>query len=177
MRVFWGKGFEATSLTDLTDAMGINRPSLYAAYGNKQELFRKALERYLDGPSSHFLRSLEAPTARLVAEVYLGGVVSLLCDPDCPGGCLWIRAAITLGDSAPEMKAEIIRQRAEGEALMQQRFERAQAEGDLSRTHEAGALARLLLSIGFGMGLQAACGAGRAELEKTRDLALTIWPK
>ena len=71
MMVFWHKGYDGASLTDLTDAMGINRPSLYAAYGNKEQLFRKALDRYGEGPASYFAEALEEPTARKVIEKLL----------------------------------------------------------------------------------------------------------
>src|SRR5437667_7843838 len=73
LEVFWRKGYEGTSLPDLTRAMGINRPSLYAAFGNKEELFRKALDRYVQGPAGYVRQALNEPTARAVAERLLGG--------------------------------------------------------------------------------------------------------
>ena len=84
MTVFWSKGYEGTSLSDLTAAMGINRPSLYAAFGNKQELFRKALERYGEGPSSYEREALAHPSAREVAEGLLRGAADIQTDPTLP---------------------------------------------------------------------------------------------
>src|SRR5580658_1011467 len=81
MRVFWRKGYLGTSLSDLTDAMGINRPSLYAAFGNKESLFHKVLERYAEGPSVYLSEALRAPNARAVIERLFHGVVDLLTDP------------------------------------------------------------------------------------------------
>src|ERR1700747_1473227 len=81
MKVFWQKGYESTSLTDLTEAMGINRPSLYAAFGDKEALFRKALDRYNDGPAAYVREALEEPTARAVVEARLRGAVDQLSSP------------------------------------------------------------------------------------------------
>jgi AcrR family transcriptional regulator len=88
MTLFWSKGYDGTSLSDLTEAMGINRPSLYAAYGNKQELFRKALERYGEGPSAYEREALAQPTARMVAEGLLRGAADVQTDPD-PQQVVW----------------------------------------------------------------------------------------
>src|SRR3954467_8904044 len=85
LEVFWRKGYEGASLPDLTRAMGINRPSLYAAFGNKQELFRRALDRYCDGPGGAFVRAaLDAPTARTVAERMLRGAAEVQASPRGP---------------------------------------------------------------------------------------------
>src|SRR6187431_311201 len=98
--VFWRKGYEGASLSDLTEAMGINRPSLYAAFGNKEELFRKALDRYGEGPASYVAQALAEPTARLVIEKLLTAGASLLGDPKNPRGCLAVQAALCCGDEA-----------------------------------------------------------------------------
>lgn len=83
MRVFWEQGYEGASLTDLTGAMGITRTSMYAAFGNKEDLFRKALERYEEGPASYVARALREPTAREVATAFLKGAVQVSTRPDC----------------------------------------------------------------------------------------------
>src|SRR5579859_5199475 len=93
MRVFWQKGYEGASLSDLTEAMGINRPSLYAAFGNKEELFRKALDRYRNGPAGYVRESLDAPTARAVVKRLLTGAADMITDPRNPPGCLMVQAA------------------------------------------------------------------------------------
>src|SRR5947207_13461768 len=91
LKVFWRKGYEGASLPDLTAAMGINRPSLYAAFGNKEELFRKVIARYVDGPASFVRKALEAPTARVAAERLLSGAIALVTDPRNPRGCLLVQ--------------------------------------------------------------------------------------
>src|SRR5580658_4662785 len=88
LQVFWRQGYEGSSLADLTQAMGINPPSLYAAFGNKAGLFRETLDRYTDGPAGYVRTALEAPTARAVAERLLQGAIDLLSDERHPRGCL-----------------------------------------------------------------------------------------
>src|SRR5215203_5543280 len=90
MVVFWSKGYEGTSIPDLTAAIGINRPSLYAAFGNKENLFRKVLDRYRTDPASYVNRAVERTTVGEVLEGLLYGVVDLVTDPSRPGGCLFV---------------------------------------------------------------------------------------
>src|SRR5687767_6665585 len=92
--VFWRKGYEGASLSELTKAMGINRPSLYAAFGDKKALFRKALDRYMEGPAAYVREALNEPTARAVVERLLGGAADLLTDPRTPQGCLTVQSAL-----------------------------------------------------------------------------------
>src|ERR1700724_4481395 len=90
LHVFWRKGYEGTSLSDLTNAVGVNRPSLYAAFGDKKALFRKALDRYLTGPALYTQEALKEPTARAVVERLLLGAADLNAAPCNPGGCLMV---------------------------------------------------------------------------------------
>src|SRR5438093_7941762 len=94
LQLFWQKGYEGTSLSDLTEAMGINRPSLYAAFGNKEALFRKALDRYAHGPASYVREALNEPTARAVVERLLRATADALRDPRTPPGCLAVQGAL-----------------------------------------------------------------------------------
>src|ERR1700692_3383022 len=88
LQVFWRKGYEGASVSDLTKAVGINRPSLYAAFGDKKALFRRALDRYLTGPAAYTQEALKEPTARAVVERLLQGAAGLDAAPRNPGGCL-----------------------------------------------------------------------------------------
>src|SRR5579859_3096090 len=94
LAVFWRKGYEGASLPDLTEAMGINRPSLYAAFGNKEDLFHLALDRYAEGPGAFVQKALEERDARTVAERLLCGAVLLVTDPRRPHGCLLVHGAL-----------------------------------------------------------------------------------
>ena len=177
LQVFWHKGYEGTSLSDLTEAMGINRPSLYAAFGNKEALFRKALDRYTDGPAGYFRKALQEPTARAVAERLLHEAVVLLTDPRTPGGCLMVQGALSCGESADHIRQELASRRAAGEAAMRQRFKRARLEGDLPEDSDPAALARFLATVIHGMSVEAASGAGRKELLSVIQTALRAWPE
>lgn len=176
LKVFWRKGFEGTSLLDLTEAMGINRPSLYAAFGNKEELFRRAMERYLEGPAGHIREALAEPTARAVAERILRGTVELLAHPRNPRGCFMVQGALACGQAGDAVRKEMAKERAKAEADLQTRFERAQAEGDLPADCDAGGLARFLTAVNFGISVQAAGGAKRDQLERVVEIAMRAWP-
>ena len=177
MHVFWQKGYEGTSLTDLTDAMGINRPSLYAAFGNKEELFRKAFTRYIAGPAAVVGRALEEPKARRVVEKMLEGSIALLTCPENPGGCLLVQSALSCGDSAEPVRQELVTLRREGELALRERLTRAKADGDLPGDADPADLARYIVTVIHGMSVQAAGGARRPELERVAALALKAWPK
>jgi AcrR family transcriptional regulator len=176
LQVFWRKGYEGTSLSDLTKAMGINRPSLYAAFGNKANLFRQALDRYAEGPAAYTHKALNEPTARAVAERLLGGVVDLLADPCTPQGCLAVQGALACGEAADAIRRELIARRAAGEAALRRRLERAIADGDLPVDADPADLARFITTVSQGMAVQAAGGASREELRRVVEMALRAWP-
>src|ERR1700722_14081004 len=159
MEVFWRKGYLGTSLSDLTDAMDINRPSLYAAFGNKKSLFRKVLDRYSKGPSVYLSEALRESTARAVVKRVFHGVVDLLTDPHTPTTCMWVHGALSCGDDP--LRKEFASQRAAGLAELRTRFRRAIAEGDLPADADAGALASYVQTVNFGLTVQASTGANR----------------
>jgi AcrR family transcriptional regulator len=175
MLVFWRKGYLGTSLSDLTDAMGINRPSLYAAFGNKRSLFRKVLARYFKGPSAYVQDALQEPTARAVVRRLFHAVVDLLANSDTPATCLWVHSALSCGDDP--LRKEFAAQRAAGLAALRARFKRAIAEGDLPPDTDADALASYVLAVNFGLTVQASTGAKRKELLSIVEMTLKTWPK
>ena len=176
LNVFWRKGYEGTTLPDLTDAMGINRPSLYAAFGNKQSLFKKVLQRYNTGPAFYVHVALSQPTARAVAEKVLKGAVENLTNPSHPRGCLAVHAALACGDDADCMRQELIKQRESLVTALRQRFARAIKEGDLPRNSDPADLARYLATVLHGLSVQASGGASRKDLHRVASLALKAWP-
>ena len=176
LRVFWEKGYEGATLDDLTSAMGINRPSLYGAFGNKEQLFRKVLERYAEGPAAYVVAALAAPTARECAEAILRGAAELGTCPRNPGGCLAVHAALATGGDAETIRKTLIEFRAAGEGAIRERFERAQSEGDLPAEANPANLARFIATVVRGMAVQASSGASREELEAVIVLALRAWP-
>jgi AcrR family transcriptional regulator len=175
LKVFWRKGYEGTSLPDLTEAMGINRPSLYAAFGNKEALFHKALGRYVEGPAAYVRDALKESTAKAVAERILFGAADRLTDSRNPGGCLIVHAALACGDAAESVRKDLIAHRAASEALLRQRFERAKTDGDLPADTNPADLAKYIITVVHGMSVQATSGASRAKLRRVADLAMRAW--
>src|SRR5213083_2561468 len=108
MHVFWAKGYEGASLSDLTSAMDINRPSLYAAFGNKEQLFRKALDRYAKGPAACVHEALDQPTARAVVEKMFCAAIDMVTNPQTPAGCFMVQGALACGDAAHSIQEEVI---------------------------------------------------------------------
>jgi AcrR family transcriptional regulator len=176
LQVFWRKGYEGASMADLTETMGITKPSLYSAFGNKEELFRKALDRYVDGPGGYFQAALAKPTMRAVVEHLLYESADAVTDPNHPPGCLAVQGALSCGDAAESIKQELMSRRAKGEQDLRQRFERAIAEGDLPEGSDAADLAAYLSAILQGMAVQAAGGTTREQLRKIAEMALRTWP-
>src|SRR5881392_4244736 len=121
MHVFWAKGYEGASLSNLTRAMRINRPSLYAAFGNKEQLFRKVLDRYVDGPVAYFGKALAASKARDVVEEIFLGTARMAGDPRIPAGCLMVQGALACGD-APVRK-EVAARRTAAELALRRRLQ------------------------------------------------------
>ena len=176
LRVFWRKGFDGASLTDLTEAMGITRPSLYAAFGNKEELFRKALDLYGREKLAYVQAALSEPSARAVAERMLRGSLDIITSSCDPAGCFGVVSSVACTDHADSIRAEVVARRAASEQAMIARFERAHAEGDLPANVEPEGLARYVMAIMSGMSVQASAGASRADLEQLIDIALQVWP-
>lgn len=176
MRVFWHKGYEGSSLADLTKAMGINRPSLYAAFGDKETLFRKVLDRYSEGPAGRIRETLQEPTAFKVAEKLLLGTAELLTDPRHPSGCLMVQSALVCGEGANRIRRELALRRSAGESALRRRFKRAVVEGDLPPESDPEDLARFVITVSQGMAVQAAGGATRKDLEGIARAAMRAWP-
>jgi len=176
MRLFWTKSYEGTSVADLTKTLGIGRPSLYAAFGDKQSLFRAALKRYGAGPAGYVAAALAKPTAREVAVQLLKGAADLQASSGNPGGCLTVNGAIACGDEARPVRRALNAHRTAGVALLRRRFEQAKARHDLPKDSNPAALARFLAAVVYGMAVLASGGASRKELEQVIRTAMKAWP-
>jgi len=173
--VFRQKGFEGTSLEDLTRATGINRPSLYAAFGNKEDLFRKALDRYVEQGLIRLQEYLSAPTAYRAIESVLMSIVEKSGCSDARG-CLLVQGALACGDEAQPIRLELAARRQQIEVIFRQRFERAIAEGDLPSDSSATSLAAYVATVVQGMSVQSSGGASREALLGIARTALRAIP-
>ena len=176
MRVFWEKGYEGSTLADLTEAMGINRSSMYATFGDKEALFRLAIARYAEGPAAYVRRALKQPTVRAVVEALLGGALGLLTDPSHPRGCLSVQGALACGSQAEPIKQAMIEWRKQGESEIRKRLQRARRQGDLAKDVDPGDLARYICTVLSGLAVQATNRSSRAEMARTVDMVLRSMP-
>ncbi|MGY6564971.1 MAG: TetR/AcrR family transcriptional regulator [Halomonadaceae bacterium] len=175
--MFWRKGYEGTSYTDLTQATGVERPGLYSAFGNKEALFRQAMERYFTHYLDYFPAALDLPTSREVVEEIFRGAADLHTrHPDRPG-CLGIHGALAGSDDAEPIRQALIEARAKGEVMLRERFERAKQEGDLPPSANSAVLAAYVMTVLHGMAVQAKAGFSRDMLEAITEHALSTWPE
>jgi AcrR family transcriptional regulator len=176
IEVFWRNGYEGSTIAELTEAMGINPPSLYAAFGNKENLFQKALYRYVETHVDHWHKALNAPTARAMVECLLYGSADFLTEKSNPPGCLYVRSAAACNQAAQAIRSEMGARRAAGEIPLRERLERAKAEGELPPDFDATEYARYIITLMEGMAVRAAQGATRQDLYKVAEMALRTWP-
>lgn len=176
LRVFWSKGYEGASMADLTEAMGITKPSLYAAFGNKEALFAKALDLYEAEKLAYTRTALDQPTARAVAEAILRGALASMTGQNEPHGCLGVISTMACGTEAAPIKAAVMARRASSQAALVARFARAQAEGDLPAHVDPQALTGYLFAIVQGLAVQAGSGASAEELGRIVETGLMVWP-
>jgi AcrR family transcriptional regulator len=176
LRVFWLKGYDGASLSDLTKAMGINRPSMYAAFGNKEQLYCKTLDRYSKSRSERLNAFSAAPTARASVELLLRDAVENVTDPKNPGGgCFGVQGAMTCFNMSRQVREHIGDMHVASERAFRERFNRAIEAGELPRGSAAD-LARLCAVMIQGLALQAKAGSSRKELHRVVDLYLDTWP-
>jgi AcrR family transcriptional regulator len=176
MTVFWRKGDECALLADLTEAMGINPPSLYAAFGNKEGLFRQVLERYDERREEMMGKVMAAPDAKSAATLFLEGVAGFAADTSGrnPPGCLLLQSGLSCSDA--EIPEALAQHREEKEKKLSERFERDRRAGNLPKSADPSALARYLMAMANGMCVQASAGATSKDLSEVVKIALSAWP-
>jgi AcrR family transcriptional regulator len=174
MRVFWEKSFEGSTMTDLTDATGLSRSSIHAAFGSKEGLFFRAVERYRSEQMRYIPKALAEPTLPRAIEALFRGMVNSLSIPGNPKGCLSIHGALACGTGGELVTHLMAKWRRSNENRIKERIQQAQREGELGRDVNAADYARYIATIMIGIGIQAVNGAGRAELTHTVDMALQV---
>lgn len=174
LRVFWEKGYDGASLTDLTEAMGITRPSLYAAFGNKEALFKQALDLYEQEKLAYVRKALDAPTPRAVVQRMLEGAIENTTS-ECPG-CLGVIAAVSCSNADSPIKADVKAKAEAARGAIVERFQRAIDEGDFTVPVTAEAMTNYLIVVLQGIAVQASAGAAREALEQVAEAFLATWP-
>jgi AcrR family transcriptional regulator len=176
IEVFWRHGYEGTTLDALTTSMGISRPSLYAAFVSKQEIFKQAVRRYADVDMAYVVDALAEPTARGVAERYLRSNVVAITTAGRPPGCLSIQGGLS-GSSEDQHIVDFLNEsRRAGEELIADRFRRSIVDGELSESDDPHELAKFLSTASAGLAVQAAAGASRGELMAVAERMLRAFP-
>jgi AcrR family transcriptional regulator len=175
MQIFWEHGYEGTSMAELMEAMDMNKPSIYAAFGNKEELFRKALQKYLYGPSAFVKDAVLEPTARQVVKVLLTKAVELLTAQNTPRGCMIVQGALSCGPESKQIQQELISYRSNFEESLKKRFELAKENSDLPKDANAAILAKYVAIIHQGISVQATSGATKDDLMAVIDVVMKSW--
>ncbi len=177
MRLFWTHGYEATSIAELTHKMKITPPSLYAAFGDKQRLFREAVHRYLGGTEA-VARTIEtAPSARDAARDLLTAAAIGGTGEDTPPGCLLASSIVTCSAAAAAVREELAYIRRGIEAALRSRIEQDVSDGRLPATTDAEMLAGHVFAVVQGMSTLAKDGAPRDKLLRIVDAAMASWPR
>lgn len=176
LRVFWQHGYEGASMAELTEAMGITKPSLYACFGNKEALFKKALDLYEREKLSYVKSALEAPSARAVVQRLLQGALATHCGSTDPQGCLGVISMVGCAAEAPSLREHVIARRASSEAALIERLERAKDDGDLPPEADPTALAQCLTTVIQGLAVKAQGGSSRDDLQNVVDAFIAMWP-
>jgi AcrR family transcriptional regulator len=174
MRLFWEHGYDGVAISDVTQAAGINRRSLYDTFGSKEELFRRAVERYVAGPGGYAATALGRPSAREVAHAMVHGAADATSTPDRPPGCLLVQGALAC--EAAQLQADLAGLRDAGVAVLAERFVEAQAAGEISGEDPV-ALARWISAVCQGIAVQARSGATREQLHAIADQSMRAWPE
>jgi AcrR family transcriptional regulator len=176
LKLFWRHGYEGTSIAMLADAIGINVPSLYAAFGNKERLFLQCIQRYGELNGKMYHESFEKKTAREVARSILEGEVELVTRRGTPDGCLMVQGALATSPESERIRKTMAGMRGIAEKWMTERFQKAVDEGDLPSDADPKALACYLMSLNSGLAVQAKSGVKKKQLLKVVEIAMQNWP-
>lgn len=178
LQLFWRQGYEGTSIADLTAAMGVTPPSLYALFGSKDRLYREALDRYVATHSSFTRRALaEEPTARRAVERILRDAIEVYTQGPVPRGCMLASGALACAPEHAAVSEDVADRRRAATAALSARIERARDEGEIPASADPDALATFYAGVVQGLAIQARDGADRGVLGAVADLALAAWPQ
>ena len=172
MLLFWERGYEGTSMADLTQAMGLNPSSIYAAFGDKHALFSLAVQRYMETQAQYAKKALEEPTLEAVVRALFDNTIEFLTTPGHPPTCMTLAGAVGCSVDATPARDIMTEIRKQNEAAIRKRFLQARRSGELSKDINVEDYTRYLSSILAGLSIQAANGSTKAELMRTAQMAL-----
>jgi AcrR family transcriptional regulator len=175
LEVFWSKGYEGASVADLTQAMGIRLSSFYAAFGNKEALFAKALDLYTDAQQRYFLDALALPRAADVVAAMLHGAVDAVTARSRPHGCLTVHGALAPSAAPQDVRERLTTTRMSGTTALTARLDQAKNEGDLPPHAHPTTLSRTVMTLIHGISVQAVSGADASELHLVADTITQSW--
>lgn len=176
MRVFWEKGFAGASMSDLTAAMGIASPSIYAAFGSKEGLYREAIDRYVALSREGLARIMDLPTARESIEGLLHKAVAAFSRSNVPSGCMLEQTAVEVGDQSTELAASLGKMRAANDENFLARLRKGVEEGDVAPGTDIAAVAAFYVTVRKGLSLASKGGASPDEMRSVVAAAMTAWP-
>ena len=176
MHLFWRRGYEATSVSDLTEAMGITPPSLYAAFGDKKRLFLEAVDRYQSGPGSFAQAALNEPTAERAMRRLLMDTIDSFFEPNNPKGCMVVLAATNCTTDSHDILDELATRRRAAERVVRNRIAAARAAGEIPSNADVDTLAGMIVTTLYGLSIKARDGASRASLRKVVEQVMSMWP-
>ncbi|MBC9878987.1 TetR/AcrR family transcriptional regulator [Bradyrhizobium sp. INPA01-394B] len=177
LTLFWSKGYEATSMMDLVEVIGANKPSLYAVFGSKEELFLKVLERYQSRLGAFAAPSLTQSSARNGLEAFLRALATFQSGPATPAGCLLVQGALVGSEESRRIAKVLCEVRESGIGMIRSCLERARQQRELPPRTDVDALARYFGTVSQGISVQAASGVPTRALHDTIKIAMRAWPE
>ncbi|MEU9318675.1 TetR/AcrR family transcriptional regulator [Streptomyces sp. NPDC048295] len=176
MSIFWTQGYEGTAMSHLTTAMGMSAPSIYAAFGDKETLFQRVVERYMAGPGAYMRAALDQPTAEALTRTFLHSAVDAVAGDHTPHGCLVVQSALAVNPRSTSVQGYLTRLREDGVKALADRLQSFTGTGGLPPGSDPSALARLLVTVVQGLAVQAASGVPREALHTVADQMMKSWP-
>ena len=177
LRLFWRHGYEGTSIAALAEAVGVPVPSLYAAFGNKESLFLRAVEHYGGYAGRLYDEAFRARSAKAAARAVLMGEVELVCGRGTPEGCLMVQGALATSPESEVVREKMARLRRQAEVEIAHCFARFRSVGDLPDGWDPKTLAAYVMTVAAGLAVQAKSGMPRAQLTRVAEMAMLIWPE
>ncbi len=177
MWLFWERGYEAASISELTESMGITPPSLYAAFGDKKQLFFEAVDRYQAGPARYVAAALREPTAERAIRRLFNDTINSFCSSERPKGCMVVLSATNCTVQCGDIVGALAERRRLAQRAIRDRILVGRKAGELPADADVDALTGIVVTTLYGFSIMARDGASRASLIRIANQAMRLWPK